>query len=258
MELTGKSNLRAGLGSRKGVMIIATVASVLAAVLVLVALNSARNDNGGSAPATAIVANQLIPKGSSGQAIAEGKLYRSANVSEGALVGGAVTDISQLRGKVATSDIFPGQQITVDDFAGAGGALTADLTANNRAISIPLDSAHGLIGDVRAGDRVDVLSGFNAQNSAGATRAVLKVLDRNVVVLKAPSDTSSNPSSGDTQDVTLRVTDRKAAQIAFAADNGKVWLVLRPAAGSSDSNVDIVSLQSLLVGVKAQPTGSSR
>src|SRR4051794_7392244 len=245
MELTGKSSLRAGLGSRKGVMIIATVASVLAAVLVLVALNSARNDNGGGTPTTAIVANQLIPKGSSGQAIAEGKLYKPANLSQGALVSGAVTDISQLRGKVATADIYPGQQITVDDFAGSGGALTADLTSNNRAISIPLDSAHGMIGDVHTGDRVDVLSGFNAQNGAGATRAVLKVLDRNVVVLKAPSDDPSNAGSGDTQDVTLKVTDRKAAQIAFAADNGKVWLVLRPAAGSSDSNVDLVSLQSL-------------
>src|SRR3954451_22868182 len=142
MELTGKS-LRSGLGSRTGVMVVATVAAVIAAVLVLVALNAARDDNGGSAPASVLVANQLIPKGSSGQAIAAGGLYRPAHVTDSARVSGAVTDVSQIRDKVTTADIFPGQQISASDFGGANGALTADLAANERAMTIALDGAHG-------------------------------------------------------------------------------------------------------------------
>src|SRR3954470_22850150 len=113
MDLTGKSSLRAGLGSRTGVMIVATIVSIIAAVLVLVAINAARNDNGGAGAASVLVANQLIPKGSSGQAIASGHLFRPASVSDSARVGGAVTDLSQINGKVATADILPGQQLSV-------------------------------------------------------------------------------------------------------------------------------------------------
>ena len=257
MDITGKSSLRAGLGSRTGVMIVATVVSVIAAVLVLVAINAARNDNGGAGAASVLVANQLIAKGASGEAIASGHLFRPANISDSARVGGAVTDLSQIRDKVATADILPGQQLTITDFAAANGALTAELAANERAITVSLDESHGMIGNVHTGDRVDVLSGFNLQNNAGATRAIMKVLDRNVPVLKAPSD-SGNGTGGDTKQVTLKVSDRKAAQLAFAGDNGKVWIVLRPAAGAQDTNVDVVTLQSLLFGVKPVSAGKIR
>src|SRR3954451_18918900 len=260
MESTGKPSLRAGLGSRTGVMIIATVVSVIAAVLVLIAINAARSDNGGAAAASVLVANQLIPKGSSGQAIASGHLFRPANVSDSALVGGAVTDISQITDKVATADILPGQQISTSNFGGANGALTADLAAGERAITIALDGAHGMVGNIRTGDHVDVLAGFNLeQNTSGARRAVMKLLDRNVPVLKAPSGESDTGSAASqTKEVTLKVSDRKAAQIAFAGDNGKVWIVLRPAAGSEDSQADLVTLQSLLFGVKPVSNGKVR
>jgi hypothetical protein len=48
----------------------------------------------------------------------------------------------------------------------------------------------------------------------------------------------------------VRATDQKAAELAYTADNGKLWLALRPQVGARDSNVGIVTLESILFGVK--------
>jgi hypothetical protein len=55
--------------------------------------------------------------------------------------------------------------------------------------------------------------------------------------------------------VTLDVTEAQAGPLAFSADNGKVWLVLRPANTSSTAPSSIVTVQSLLLGSTAIPTG---
>jgi Flp pilus assembly protein CpaB len=230
-----------------GIVIAAVLAAVVAGLLVFGAVNSARKEVAG--PAQVLVANQLIPKGSSGQAIATGRLYRVAKVSDGALVAGAVADVSALGGRVASRDIFPGQQITTADFDGAGGALTARLSSGDRAISISTDASHGLGGNLTAGDHVDVLSGFNLQNSRGVSSAVMRVLARDVVVLKAPNS-SGSVGGGRSDTLTLRVSDKLAPQVAFAADNGKLWVVLRPAAGAVDESPSSVNLRNLLTGVK--------
>jgi Flp pilus assembly protein CpaB len=248
MEFASKTTLRSRLSTRNGALTFAIVAAGIAAILVFAAINSARKDNtAGTASSTVLVANQLIPKGSSGQALAAQHLFRVAHVNEQALVTGAVTDISQLRDRVATQDIYPGQQISSQTFSTADGALAVKLAATDRAVSVPLDAAHGLIGEINAGDHVDVLAGFNVQSTTG-TRPVMRVLATNVTVLKV--DKSGGAGSGGTADVTLRVNADMATKVAFAADNGKLWIVLRPAAGAKDPSGSVVSVNSLLFGLK--------
>jgi Flp pilus assembly protein CpaB len=249
MELTGKTPLRSRLSTRNGALSIAVLAAGLAAILVFAAINSARkSDAVGTSPSTVLVANQLIPKGSSSQALAQEHLFRVARVSEQALVPGAVTDISQLREKVSTQDIYPGQQISAQTFSSAGGALSAKLAADDRAVSVPLDASHGLIGEVSAGDHVDVLAGFNVQTGSGASRPVMRALATNVSVLKVDKGTGGGSSS--TANVTLRVAAAMATKLAFASDNGKLWIVLRPAAGAKEATPSVVSVSSLLFGAK--------
>jgi Flp pilus assembly protein CpaB len=247
MELTKKSPLRDGLSTRTGVLTVAAIAAFLAAILVFAAINSARNDStSASAPVTVLVANQLIPKGSSGQALAEGHLFRTARVGEQTLVPGAITDVSQIKDKVATADVYPGQQISSTAFATSDGGLTTRLGADDRAVSIPLDSAHGLVGDITAGDRVDVLAGFNVQGATGGTRPVMKPLATNILVLKTEK---AGAGSSSNSNVTLRVNAGMATKLTFASENGKVWLVLRPA-GAKEGPSTPVSVNSLLFGVK--------
>ena len=102
----------------------AAIAAILAGVLVFSAINSAR-DGVTVGPSTVLVANQLIPKGSTAEAISEGNLFKPASVASDSAVSGAVTDVSQLQGKVATADIYPGQQLSLSRFTAAGGAMVA-------------------------------------------------------------------------------------------------------------------------------------
>src|SRR5207237_1218202 len=132
---------------------------------------------------------------------------------------GAVTDVSQLQGKVATQDIYPGQQISAADFAPASSTLVARLSRDYRAISVPLDSAHGMIGDIHAGDHVDVLGGFNVERDGDSrNRPMMKMLSANVVVLKADKG-GGGVTASNTKNITLRLPQQTATQVAFAADN---------------------------------------
>ena len=58
----------------------------------------------------------------------------------------------------------------------------------------------------------------------------------------------ASTGSGSTN-VSLKVDDEKAAQLAFASDNGKVWLALRPSAGAMESRPGLVTIETMLLGV---------
>jgi Flp pilus assembly protein CpaB len=45
---------------------------------------------------------------------------------------------------------------------------------------------------------------------------------------------------------TLKVTEHQAAVLAWAADNGRLWFVLRPPSGATTPNPGFVSADSLL------------
>lgn len=242
MELTTKSPLRGFFSTRAGTIALALGAAALAAVLVVVGLNAASKPSPGAVSNSVVVANQLIPKGSSGQTIAAQRLFRTSDIARESVVAGAVTDISQLTGTVAVRDIFPGQQISKADFASAAGVLTADLTGEQRAMAVPVDGAHGMVGQVAGGDRVDVLA-----NLDGAGGSVMKVIARDITVLRAPGEAPPNGGAASSA-IVLRVGDRTAARLAYATDNGKIWIFLRPGAGAKDSNVDVVTLNSVLAG----------
>ncbi len=251
MELTSKTLLR-GASSRTWSLAAAAVAAIVAGILVISAINDAKQDAGASARGTSsvAVADRLIAKGSSGDAIATDQSFRVSDVRSSAVVAGAVTDISQVRDQVATKDIYPGQQITTADFAASDGALATKLARDERAISVPVDAAHGLIGDVRAGDRVDLLAGFNLQRETGRSRPVVKAIASNVTVLEAPKAASAAGGAGQTGVITLKVSSADAAQLAFASDNGRIWVVVRAPGSTRPASSQLVSAGSLLVGVK--------
>lgn len=224
--------LRRFLGSRRGALTVAAAAAALAAVALVAYLNHYKQDvRGGTLPAQVLVADRLIPKGTSGDAVAAERLFRPTTLSEADVKPLAISDASALTGKVAVRDIYPGQQVTSADFRAGGDALRGRLAGTQRAIGVPLDEAHGLIGKVREGDIVDVFATFDGSGSASG---VLRTIAQDVLVLDAPKAVRSRSSTADAT-VIVRMTDRQAARLAFAADNGKVWFALRPPAGGEDA-----------------------
>ena len=148
-----------------------------------------------------------------------------------------------------------GGSAVADGFVNATPSIINRLRGFDRAISVPLDEAHGMIGNIKAGDHVDVLAGIGLQQGATENRrATLRVIAHDAYVLKAPDKPAAGAGGGPstTKPVVLRVSDRKASEIAFAADLGKVWLVARPKVGARESKVPVTDLQSLAVGLGAR------
>lgn len=223
------------LSTRGGSLALAIGAAIIAGILILVFVQRYKDHVTSNNTATGVfVARGLIQKGTSADVIASEQLLQRTSVKGSQSLTGAVTDPSVLHGQVTTTDIYPGQQIVSSDFATAGsGNISAKLTKTDRAVAVPVDNAHGLIGFVHTGDYVDVLAGLNGVNgsSSGSTRTLLQ----NVLVLSAPSSASSGVGGSSTDNIVLRVNDAQAPAIAYAADNGKIWITLRPPAGAAES-----------------------
>jgi Flp pilus assembly protein CpaB len=240
------------VSTRKGTLIVALLIAMLAGASILLYLNSYRSSlEAKGALVTVLVAKQTIPKGTSGTVVASKDLYTVTTIRESQLLEGAMSDPATLRDKVATREIFEGAQLTAVDFGAAGDSLAAQLTDKERVVSVPLDGAHGLIDGIEPGNRVDVYAGFNViplgadgkPVNGGQARPMLRRILADVPVVAV-----GEKGKGSTN-VSLGVDDVDAAQLAFASDNGKVWLALRPSAGAKASKPGIVTVETMLLGV---------
>jgi Flp pilus assembly protein CpaB len=220
-------------------MLVGAAAAVLAGVVLLVYLHSYRNSvNSSAVPATVLVAKNLIQKGTPGDIIGSTRQFQVASLPQGQLQSGAFTDPGVLTGRVAVADIYPGQQFTASNFALAPPDLLQNkITGVERVINISTDAEHGLIGQISPGDHVDIFIGFNLK-SIGGSRPVIKLLLPNVEVLRVPVGAGGN--------LTLKVPVRQAAELAYAADNGTLWFVLRPPSGAKTVNPGIINANTLL------------
>jgi Flp pilus assembly protein CpaB len=148
-----------------------------------------------------------------------------------------------LTGRVAASDIYPGQQLTTAAFVYAvPGSLQTKITGADRAITLSIDAEHGMVGQIAAGDHIDIYIGLNRIGPSGS-QAIIKLLMADVTVLRAPLGAGTGL-------YTLRASTRQAAVLAYAADNGTLWFVLRPPSGAKTVIPRIVSAQTLLLGLK--------
>lgn len=251
MEVTGnkytRGDWRKVLATRRGTVLVAAACALVAAAILIFAMQRYRhNVVSENNPATVFVASSLIQKGTSGDSIAAQQLFKPQSVAGKQLSSGAIADASQLRGKVATTDILPGEQLTTADFTGSGG-LPAQLAPDQRAMTIPIDPSHGMIGQVQDGDHVDVYADLEPHSAKG--EPVVRLVLSNVPVIKAGSSGASGLGGSNQQNqlsnATLKVDAAQAGALAYASDNGKVWLVLRPADATATAPAT-VSLQSLL------------
>jgi Flp pilus assembly protein CpaB len=246
------------LSTREGTLAFAAVAALLAIAVLLVFMRGyKRSLDQGAEPVTVLVAKDQLPKGSSGDLIAAKGLFQATGLKREQVKEGAITDPSSLRGRVAAQNIVPGQQLTTADFIKPTDPVLSKLGEDQRAVTVPLDVAHGMIGQVQAGDHVDVFAGFQVQPDGGSRpRPVLRVLFQNVEVLKAPpvgDKAQGLNQQNQVQNVVLRVNDRQAVELAFSADNGKVWVALRPQAGATQRKLSMTNLDRLVLGLDPIP-----
>ena len=249
-------------------IVIAVVLAGLAALLTgLYVTSYQRHVQQGEEHATVFVAARAIPAGTSGaDAIAKG-MIESKVVTKNAVVPGAVTATRQVRGLVATEQIFAGEQITNSRFSATSVVgIQGELKGTMRAYQVHGDANQLLAGTLRRGDHVDLVatfhytiantSGENANNvKYGATRTVL----RDLLVLRAPLSTTNSSGVatgfGSGTDVILRVTDAQAQKLDFTvnvtpreSEDQPDWhLTLRSPVKAADSPESVTSLDSVLL-----------
>jgi Flp pilus assembly protein CpaB len=263
MEVTHRRSAGSGFGgwssTRRGTLTIALISMALAAVILVYALHKYRQEvRTAPQPATILVANRFIEKGTSGAAVGVGRYFRTEKISEKQVAAGALVSSSSLHGEVAAVDIYPGQQLTASDFVG-GGLFYSKLPTNLRAISVPVDASHGMIGNIQTGDRVDVYASFAKELKKPA---FVRLLASSVVVLDAGHQASgvglaAASVSGQEANVVLEVDVHQAAELAFSADYGKVWLVLSPAHGTRTGD-EVISEASIIAENAGVSSGGTK
>ncbi len=239
------------IATRRGAVLLSALAALLAGILIVAYVHKYRSSvNSEGAPVTVLIAKKAIPKGTAGTVIATTGLYSATTIRQSQLLNGAFSDASSLRDKVVTRDIYQGSQLTASDFAPATSDLAASLTKHQRIVTIPFDSVHGTLANLQAGDHVDVYAIFNlitvnangTPANGGASHTALRMIMSNINV-------ASISKGGD---INFKVTDTQATKLAFASDNGKLWLALRPAANAKTAPPALVTAETLMLGVKPQ------
>jgi pilus assembly protein CpaB len=136
-------------------------------------------------------------------AATNGKLALEA-VSQGDLLPNHQTEIDQLKGQVATTKIYPGEQIVSDKFGAAAEALASksalDVPKGDIAISVNLTDPGRVAGFLNPGSEVAII--FNGTDATGNTMS--RVLLPEVTVLGVGSK-----------------------KVTFAVSNGEIVLGLR-------------------------------
>ena len=87
---------------------------------------------------------------------------------------------------------------------------------------------------------------------------MLGLLAPNQLVLEAPAEAGGNGAGAGNSNtnIVLKVKTKDAAKFAFASDNGKIWLVLRPQSGAKPTPPSIATVRNVLLGVPPVSAGA--
>jgi pilus assembly protein CpaB len=199
--------------TRQGTILLGVIAALIAGIALIVYLHNYRNSvNSKNAALQVLVAKQLIQKGTPGDVVGSTGLFEKTDIPKSQLKAGALVDPSSLTGKVASTDIYPNQQLTAADFVASTDGVLQSLRKDQRAVVIPLGSPQAVGGQIGPGSHVDVWV---------STSTVNRLLYQNMYILGI---TGGN--------VTFRAGAVQAGVLISASQNGQIWLVLRPTVGT--------------------------
>jgi pilus assembly protein CpaB len=247
--------------SRIGALVLALLLAGIAAALVVVyQQNRDSNLQNTHGKIDVLVATQTIAQFTPGNQVVDGHMFRVDKVAPDAAADGAITNADDLKGLVARNDVYPGEQLTTNQFQRSQTTSVAvKLHPDQRAIAFPVDASSGLIGQVQAGDHVDLVATFDVlplgPNGLPLTGAQAIPLTRTIVsgalVLTAPVATSGPGSDNDSAHgptITLAIDTNQVNDVLFAQAKGTIWFAMRPPGASQDVRGGVVDVGAVLRG----------
>jgi len=223
--------------------LIAAIAAMLlagvGAVLVLGYVQTAdQRAMAGMETTQVLVVEKPIAKGTPGEKLTG--LVQVKTLPVKAVPAGTVSSLQPLSGRVATTDLVPGEQLLASRFIDP--ALLVDpnevkIPKEMQQVSIALESQRVLGGDIQPGATVGVFVSLQKEDERPAQTNLLlhKVLvtkvQRGASSAKQEEGADAEGNSGLPEGslmVTLAVTAPNAEKIVFGAEHGKIWLSLEP------------------------------
>lgn len=158
-------------GNNRGLLVLAGLAGLAAAVLVFVALASAGGDDGGSsAPAATsvnvVVASQRIAAGTEITA----EMLKVVEIPENLVISGHYADSSLVVGETTSVAIPAGEQITTEKLGSYivdNDAVSGVLTQQERGLGFSIQEVTAVGGLLQPGDHVDIVATYNIRSATG-------------------------------------------------------------------------------------------
>jgi Flp pilus assembly protein CpaB len=234
--------------SRSRNLLVASGLAALAAVLTMVYVGHGK---GGSARAAAdttvpvLVAAHDLPVGTAvSKALADGSI-RVERIAPEALGSDSLASAATIRRDVVIQPVYAGDQVSVRRLGASGAAgIRSVLSGAMRVMQVPGDANQLLVGTLQDGDHVDV---FASVTRGTQQRPAAGIVLRDVLVLRAPTETSEIPGASSSYAATVAVTDAQASRLFYVLKNGNWTFVLRPANGASPSSVPPVGADGVLL-----------
>jgi pilus assembly protein CpaB len=194
-----------------------------------------------------LVVDEEIAAGTPAEDLAD--LVRTELVPAKTAVEGRVTDLAEIRGRVASVDLQPGEQLLTARFDDPAELLTpgtVPVPEGMQEISVLLEPQRVVGGRLAAGDTVGVYLSLVFQDGTASTHAV----QHQVLVTRVQGATTVEDDGGATTVaggapatalmVTVAVVARDAEQIVYGQEHGTLWLSLEPE-GADTSGTQVLT-----------------
>lgn len=238
--------------SRGLVVAIAVVLAIVASAAVILYTNGVKEDavTGGSL-SEVVVASQDIPANTNLNPLIDQGAFTTLRVPSDAVVDGAVSDPSQLRGLTSTAPILANEQIPVGRLSSGeapqGGSL--GISDGNVAVSIRVDDQAAVNGSITRGSSIVVYATFDspeflpggtpqqqvAKAPTNVQTATLPTLTTTLIpavrvleVVNPVAAEGSGQSGNEPVTLTLDLTPQDAQNLVYAQETGRIWIGLLP------------------------------
>jgi pilus assembly protein CpaB len=206
----------------------------------------------GAQPVRVLVVDQLIPAGTPGDGLAE--FVRTEIVPAKAAVPGRVTDLADLTGLVASTDLEPGEQLLAGRFENPHDLRvpgTVAVPEGLQEVSILLEPQRAVGGRLAAGDTVGVYLSQGDQTHVVLHFVLVTQVQGAPAAPAATTETGVDPAASTAPAsslmVTLAVDSQDAESVVFGAEHGTLWLSLEPEGAATDGT-RVVQPDNIYVG----------
>lgn len=240
----------------KKVKLLAIVSAVATALLLFLFLSSL-NQPTETATTGVLVAASDIPANTS---ITDAMIKETALPPQ-ALVSGAITDKSQVVGKIANTVIYAGEQLLDAKLVSTGESsnktLAYAIEPGMRAITIAVSETSGVAYMITPGNNVDIIGEFvstttsDANDGSSGKVSYTTMLLENVTVLAVDNvfsqDGKTNSENPAYTTLTLQVTPKQAMVLSTAQFEGELKAILRSPVDNEMTNQPSLTLDDVMV-----------